>query len=57
VLVSGAPGVPQPDASMTQYTACRITADPAVLDEAAARGSVCAQVFIDSLGEHRLDSA
>jgi hypothetical protein len=57
VLVSGEPGVPQPDASMTQYTACRFTADPAVLDEAAARGSVCAQVFIEYLGEHRLDPA
>ncbi len=57
VIVSGVPGVPQPDASLTQYTACRFTADPAVLAEAAARGSVCAQVFLEDLGEHRLDPA
>ena len=57
VIVSGVPGVPQPDASMTQYTACRFTADPAVLGEAAARGSLCAQIFLEDLGEHRLDPA
>lgn len=57
VIVSGEPGVPQPDASMTQYTACRFTADPAVLDEAAARGSVCAQVFLADLGENQVDPA
>ena len=56
-IVSGVPWVPQPDASMTQYTACRFTADPAVLAEAAARGSVCAQVFLEDLGENRLDPA
>ena len=56
-VVSGVPGVPQPDASMTQYTACRFTADPAVLAEAAARGSVCAQVFLENLAEKRLDPA
>ncbi len=57
VIVSGEPGVPQPDASMTQYTACQFTTDPAVLDEAAARGSVCAQVFLADLGEHQADPA
>jgi len=56
-IVSGVPGVPQPDASMTQYTACRFTADPAVLREAAARGSVCAQVFLADRGENWLDPA
>jgi 8-oxo-dGTP diphosphatase len=55
-IVSGVPGVPQPDASMTQYAACRFTADPAVLDEAAARGSVCAQIFLEDSGT-RLDPA
>ncbi len=48
-IVSGTPAVPQPDASVTQYVAWRFTADPAELAEAAARGSVCAQVF---LAEH-----
>jgi hypothetical protein len=57
VIVSGEPGVPQPDASITQYTACRFTADPAVLADAAARGSVCAQVFLAGLGENQLDPA
>ncbi len=57
VIVSGEPRVPQPDTSMTQYTAFRFTADPAVLDEAAARGSVCARVFLDDLREKRLDPA
>jgi hypothetical protein len=56
-IVSGEPRVPQPDASMTQYTACRFTADPAVLAEAAARGSACAQVFLEDLGKSRLDPA
>ena len=32
---------------MTQYTACRYTSDPGTLAEAAARGSLCAQVFLE----------
>ena len=47
-VLAGTPAVPQPDASMTQYTACRYTADPGALAEAAARGSLCAQVFLDN---------
>jgi hypothetical protein len=43
----GVPAVPQPGDSMTQYTACRFTADPGTLAEAAARGSLCAQVFLE----------
>jgi 8-oxo-dGTP diphosphatase len=46
VLGGGHPAVPQPDDSLTQYTACRYTADPGALAEAAARGSLCAQVFL-----------
>jgi 8-oxo-dGTP diphosphatase len=56
-IVSGVPGVPQPDASMTQYTACRFTADPAALRDAAARGSVCARIFLEDSGRGRLDPA
>ena len=52
-IVAGDPEVPQPDASMTQYTACRFTADPAVLAEAASLGSVCAQVFLADDGRKR----
>jgi hypothetical protein len=46
-IAGGVPAVPQPDGSMTQYTACRYTADPGTLAEAAARGSLCAQVFLE----------
>jgi predicted TIM-barrel fold metal-dependent hydrolase/ADP-ribose pyrophosphatase YjhB (NUDIX family) len=46
-IVGGAPSVPQSDASVTQYVEWRYAADPAVLAEAAARGSLCAQVFLE----------
>jgi len=46
-IVSGTPSVPQPDDSVTQYVACEITGDPATLSEAAARGSLCARIFLD----------
>jgi 8-oxo-dGTP diphosphatase len=49
-VVSGEPSVPQPDTSMTQYTECRFAADPGVLAEAAGKGSLCAQVFLESAG-------
>ena len=45
-VLAGVPAVPQPDDSMTQYTACRYTTDPGTLAEAAARGSLCAQIFL-----------
>jgi hypothetical protein len=47
-IAGGVPVVPQPDRSMTQYTECRFTDDPATLAEAAARGSLCAQVFLSA---------
>lgn len=40
--------VPQPDESMTQYARALFTGDRGILGEAAARGSVCAQVFLES---------
>jgi predicted TIM-barrel fold metal-dependent hydrolase len=46
-VVSGVPAVPQPGRSMTQYAECRYTADPAILAEAASRGSLCAQIFLE----------
>lgn len=46
VILSGEPSVPQPDDSMTQYAECQFTADTSILDEAARRGSLCAQVFL-----------
>lgn len=50
---AGVPAVPQPDMSVTQYTACRFTADPGDLAEAAARGSLCARVLIEDNSEKR----
>jgi 8-oxo-dGTP diphosphatase len=52
-VLAGVPAVPQPDASLTQYTACAYTADPGALAEAAARGSLCAQVFLEAAGGPR----
>ena len=49
-ILAGTPSVPQPDASMTQYTAWRYADDPGVLAEAAGRGSLCAQVFLSARG-------
>jgi uncharacterized protein len=48
VITAGTPSVPQPDASMTQYAELRFTHDPGALAEAAARGSVCARVFLSA---------
>lgn len=49
-IVDGTPVVPQPDDTVTQYVACRFTSDPADLLEAARRGSLCAQIFLDVAG-------
>jgi 8-oxo-dGTP diphosphatase len=46
VITGGTPSVPQADATVTQYTACRYTAEPADLAEAASRGSLCARLFL-----------
>jgi hypothetical protein len=53
VITGGEPAVPQPDETMTQYTACRFTADLADLAEAAARGSACARVFLEAASRGR----
>jgi uncharacterized protein len=47
-VVAGTPTVPQAGASMTQYVACMFTDDPTVLADAAAAGSLCAQIFLES---------
>ena len=49
-ILAGTPDVPQPGGSVTQYLACRFTSDPAVLAEAARRGSLCAQIFLVATG-------
>jgi hypothetical protein len=50
VIAAGVPVVPQPDDSVTQYTAFRYTTDAGTLADAAARGSLCAQVFLETRG-------
>jgi 8-oxo-dGTP diphosphatase len=50
VITDGTPAVPQGDLSVTQYTACRYTADPGELAEAASRGSLCARLFLADQG-------
>jgi hypothetical protein len=47
VITAGTPSVPQPGAGVTQYTAWRWSDDPGDLAEAAARGSLCAQLFLE----------
>lgn len=49
-IVAGVPVVPQADDSVTQYVACRFSSDPAVLVEAARRGSLCSRIFLDAIG-------
>jgi 8-oxo-dGTP diphosphatase len=55
-IVDGNPVVPQPgcpmtdDSTVTQYAACRFIGDPQVLLEAARKGSLCAQIFLDAAG-------
>jgi predicted TIM-barrel fold metal-dependent hydrolase/ADP-ribose pyrophosphatase YjhB (NUDIX family) len=53
VIADGTPSVPQPDASVTQYVDWRYAADPAVLAEAAARGSLCARIFLEDNSKKR----
>jgi len=52
-ITGGTPSVPQSDRSVTQYVAWRYAADPAVLAEAAARGSLCAQIFLADNSKRR----
>jgi 8-oxo-dGTP diphosphatase len=49
-IVEGTPSVPQSDGSVTQYADYRFTDDPTVLFEAARKGSLCSQVFLESIG-------
>lgn len=52
-VLHGTPAVPQRDTSMTQYTECEYTTDPGPLAEAASRGSLCAQVFLEDNSKRR----
>ncbi|HEY2506153.1 MAG TPA: NUDIX domain-containing protein, partial [Streptosporangiaceae bacterium] len=50
-IEAGRPSVPQPDDSVTQYAACRFTSEPGLLRPAARRGSLCARIFLQSVGQ------
>jgi len=50
VIADGSPAVPQADESVTQYVACTFTDDPGLLVPAAERGSLCSQIFLESIG-------
>lgn len=54
-ILAGVPAVPQPDGSLTQYTALRYTDNPRDLADAAARGSLCAQVLLEDYARGRGD--
>jgi predicted TIM-barrel fold metal-dependent hydrolase len=54
-VVAGTPSVPQDDTSMTQYVATMFTDDPTVLGEAAAKGSLCARVFLEATASAERD--
>lgn len=43
------PSVPQTDTGMTQYVELKYTSDPGVLFPAAQKGSLCSQVYLESI--------
>lgn len=51
------PVVPQTDISMTQYIDLKYTSDPTVLFPAAQKGSLCSQVYLQSIGVDWLESS
>ncbi|HVT68000.1 MAG TPA: NUDIX hydrolase [Trebonia sp.] len=44
------PAVPSADGPMTQYTEAAFVTDPAVLADAARKGSLCARIFLEAAG-------
>lgn len=51
-ITKGIPTVPQSDATVTQYEACKFTDNASLLYPAARKGSVCTQVFLKSIGKN-----
>ncbi len=43
------PTVPQADTTMTQYTDLKYIDDPSILFTAAQKGSLCSQIYLESL--------
>jgi hypothetical protein len=54
-VASGTPSVPQAGGPATQYAACMFTDDPGLLAEAAGRGSLCAQIFLERTARDERD--
>jgi predicted TIM-barrel fold metal-dependent hydrolase len=54
-VLAGTPRVPQPGTAMTQYEAAMFTDDPSVLGEAAAKGSLCARIFLEATASAERD--
>ena len=49
-VTGGTPEAPQPDTSVSQYATCAYVTDPAILREAARRGSLCSRIYLRSAG-------
>jgi 8-oxo-dGTP diphosphatase len=47
-IAHGIPTVPGTDPTVTQYTQAQFTDDDAILADAAAKGSLCAQIFLEA---------
>ncbi len=45
-IVEGTPKVPQADHTVSQYADLQFTSDPAILFEAARRGSLCSRIYL-----------
>lgn len=50
ILNGETPAVPQADTSITQYADLKYVNDPKVLFPAAQKGSLCSQVYLQSIG-------
>jgi 8-oxo-dGTP pyrophosphatase MutT (NUDIX family) len=46
-IAGGIPVVPQPDQSLSQYDDWQFTGNPAILREAARKGSLCVRIFLE----------
>jgi ADP-ribose pyrophosphatase YjhB (NUDIX family) len=49
-ITKGVPTAPQGDISVSQYSECKFSNDPTILFEAASKGSLCTQLYLQSIG-------
>ncbi len=52
IINNAKPVVPQADSSMTQYTDLKYVNNPEVLFPAAQKGSLCSQIYLQSIASH-----